>query len=175
MPFAERASDAMSERTSTVLSNTTIGEAEDSIGRVLYESHRRQLLQYVSLVGLISLVAGPLIWLLVKDGYLARLGVGSTSALLAAYGVSALAYLLLARAQLALMPAIALGRPDSVIRCALSGLGAMLVVGGVTFADGIAEAGPLTLLAGTCVWCLLAGRASERFFRRFTHYLVGAM
>jgi glycosyltransferase involved in cell wall biosynthesis len=175
MPFAERAADALSVRTARVLSDTAIDEADSRIGGALYDSHRRQSVQYVALLALLSLVAGPLIWLTVRDGALARLGIGSTSALLLAYGLSALAYLFLARAQFDLMPAITLGRPGFAVRCALSGLGAMLVVGGVTFALGLAEAGPLTLLAGTSIWCLAAHRASERFFGRFTHHLVGAM
>jgi glycosyltransferase involved in cell wall biosynthesis len=175
IPIAVGGPYTLSQSVATVFSEASVPQTEDGVGELLYAFHRRQSRRYAIDLALLSLIALPLIWLLANAGALAGLGVASTGALLLAFAISALAYLLLALAQFDLMPAISYGRPDLAVRCSLAGAGAMLVAASVAFAVGFVEAGAVSLIAGSSVMALLAARASRRFFARFTHHLVGAM
>jgi hypothetical protein len=91
------------------------------------------------------------------------------------FAVSALGYLLLARAHLDLMPAITLGRPDLAVPCLLGGVAVMLLVGSVALGVGVVQAGPISLIAGGSVSAVLASKACSRLFAGVTRHIVGAM
>jgi hypothetical protein len=95
--------------------------------------------------------------------------------LVLAFAVSALGYLLLARAHFDLMPAITLGRPDLAVPCLLGGVAVMLLVASVAFAVGFVQAGPISLIAGSAASAVLASKAGGRLFARVTRHIVGAM
>jgi hypothetical protein len=174
LPLAERALYGLSSRVSTALSETSIAQIDD-IGDVLHAFHRRRSLRYLTCIALLSLIAGSLIWLLADVGALTELGVRSRGALVLAFAISALGYLLLARAHLDLMPAITLGRADLAVPCLLGGVAVMALVASVAFAVGFVQAGPVSLIAGSSVSAVLASKACGRLFARVTRHIVGAM
>ena len=174
IPLAESALYGLSSRVSAALSETSIAQIDD-IGEGLNAFHRRQSLRYLTCIALLSLIAVSLIWLLADVGALTEFGADSRGALVLAFGISALGYLLLARAHLDLMPAITLGRPDLAVPCLLGGVAVMLLVAGVAFAIGFVQAGPISLIAGSSVSAVLASKACGRLFARVTRYIVGAM
>jgi len=174
IPLAESGLYGLSSRVSAALSETSIAQIDD-IGEGLHAFHRRQSLRYLSCIALLSLIAVPLIWLLADIGALTAFGAGSRGALVLAFAISALGYLLLARAHLDLMPAITLGRPDLAVPCLLGGVPVMLLVASVAFAVGFVQAGPISLLAGSSVSAVLASKACGRLFARVTRHILGAM
>jgi hypothetical protein len=174
IPLAESALHGLSSRASAALSETSIAQIDD-IGEVLHAFHRRQSLRYLTCIALLSVIAIPLIWLLADAGALTELGASSRAALVLGFAVSALGYLLLARAHLDLMPAITLGRPDLAVPCLLGGVTVMLLVGSVAFGVGVVQAGPISLIAGGSVSAVLASKACSRLFARVTRHIVGAM
>jgi glycosyltransferase involved in cell wall biosynthesis len=174
IPLAESALYGLSSRASAALSGTSIAQIDD-IGEALHAFHRRQSLRYLTCIAVLSLIAGALIWLLAGVGAFSALGVGSRGALVLAFAVSALGYLLLARAHFDLMPAITLGRPDLAVPCLLGGVAVMLLVASVAFAVGFVQAGPISLIAGSAASAVLASKAGGRLFARVTRHIVGAM
>jgi hypothetical protein len=174
IPLAESTLYGLSSRASAALSETSIAQI-DGIGEVLHAFHRRQSLRYLTCIALLSLIAAPLIWLLAGAGAFTELGVRSRGALVLAFAISALGYLLLARAHLDLMPAVTLGRPDLAVPWLLGGLVVMLLVASVAFGVGFVQAGPISLIAGSSVGAVLASKARGRLFARVTRHIVGAM
>jgi glycosyltransferase involved in cell wall biosynthesis len=174
IPLAESALYGLSSRVSAALSGTSLARIDD-IGEVLGAFHRRQSLRYVTCIAFLSLIAGSLIWLLAQAGALTDLGARSRGALMLAFAISALGYLLLARAHLDLMPAITLGRPDLAVPCLFGGVAVMVLVASIGFGVGFAQAGPISLIAGSSVSAVLATRACSRLFARVTRHIFGAM
>jgi hypothetical protein len=50
-----------------------------------------------------------------------------------------------------------------------------VLVASVAFGVGFAQAGPISLIAGSSVSAVLASRACSRLFARVTRHIVGAM
>jgi polysaccharide biosynthesis protein PelF len=175
VPLAENCLVAFSEKIAGVLSDTSIAVVDRGVAEPLRESHRQQSLHYVGGLSLLSLVAVPVLWALAHTSLIGGLGVHSKGPLMLAFVISLIAFVLLALAQFELMLPITMAAPGLALRCVVVAVGVTAIVAAIAFAGGFTQAGPVSLIVGTCTFAAVAMRTSTRFIASAPLRLVGAM
>jgi hypothetical protein len=174
VPLAEGGLLTVLRRVASLLSDTNVSDIDDHLDRSVRDLHRDESTRYAVRLAVLSAVTVPLVWLLAQTGVFDGLGAHAKGALLLAFVISVIAYLILGWSQFELALTISWARPGLAVRCLVGAAVVAAIVAAITFGAGFEQAGPVSLIAGAAAAAVLAARTNGRFVERVARRLIDA-